>query len=153
MLSFNSKRRLAVSKQHECSGTGQQVGMGMAGYFARSLWKLRRDVTGEFRRSTDQRAKSRSPKKIVDDLLARYGGALCESKLQFRVNYGNCFDLAHIWENECPACKPFVQKRQSPRIGSSWRFGDDLLDLRIFDDLKEVSKNPELNSFPLKGEA
>jgi len=25
--------------------------------------------------------------------------------------------------------------------GSSWRFGDDLLDLRIFDDLKECGKN------------
>ena len=141
MLSFDSERRLAVSKQHKRSGAGQQVGVGVAGDFARSFRKLRGDVAVEFRRSTDQRAESRSPREIVDNLLARHGGPLCESKLQLRVNHGNRFDLTHIGQSERPACKPFVQKPKSPRVGSSWCFGDDLLDLRIFDDLKEGGKN------------
>jgi len=104
-------------------------------------WKLRGDVAVEFRRSADQRAESRSSREIVDDLLAPYGGPLCEGELQLRVNHWNCFDLAHVQQSERPACKPFVQKPKSSRVGSSWRFGDDLLDLRIFDDLKECGKN------------
>jgi hypothetical protein len=141
MLSFDSERRLAVSKQHKRSGAGQQVGVGAAGDFARSFWKPRGDVAVEFLCSTDQRAERRSSREIIDDLLARHGGPLCEGKLQLRVNHGNRFDLAHIRQSERPACKPFVQKPKSPRVSSGWRLGDDLLDLRLFDDLKKGGKN------------
>jgi hypothetical protein len=145
MLSFDSERRLAVGKQHERSGAGQQVGVGVAGDFARSFWKPRGDVAVEFRRFADQRTESRSSREIVDDLLASHGGAFCEGKLQLRVNRGNCFDLAHIWQSERPACKPFVQKPKSPRVSSSCCFGDDLLDLRIFGDLSELAPGKRLS--------